>query len=81
VPESAVIAADRRRSGRTIATLGHPKCRQIGEFRVTDPLDRTQEVGGSSPASSIASKPLHVWGFRRFGDRLESPMIALHFRH
>jgi hypothetical protein len=30
-------------------------------------VDRTQEVGGSSPPSSTWSKPLHVRGFRRLG--------------
>jgi hypothetical protein len=44
-------------------------------------LDRTQEVGGSSPPSSIEREALHTRGFCRFGDRHDSPVIALRFRH
>jgi Alcohol dehydrogenase GroES-like domain len=44
-------------------------------------VDRTQEVGGSSPPSSTREEALHTRGFCRFGDPRESPVIALHFRH
>ena len=44
-------------------------------------LHRTQEVGGSSPPSSTATKALRVRGFRRFGGRGRSPVIAVRFRH
>jgi hypothetical protein len=44
-------------------------------------LDRTQEVGGSSPPSSIIEEALHARGFRRLGDRRGSAAIALRFKH
>ena len=49
---------------------------QLGER-----LDRTQEVGGSSPPSSIAEEPLLRRGFSRSGDHRRPPRIALCFRH
>jgi hypothetical protein len=59
------------RAGATGNPCNRPK------FSAGGCLDRTQEVGGSSPPSSIKREALHTRGFCRFGDPLESPMIAL----
>jgi hypothetical protein len=43
-------------------------------------LNRTQEVGGSNPPSSLASKPLQ-WGKSHCGERFEPAADSPHFRH
>ena len=46
---------------------------QIRQIQPQPILDRTQEVGGSSPPSSTCPKPLHVRGFRRLGNAVDRP--------
>jgi hypothetical protein len=55
-------------------------CRQA-KLREDGCLDRTQEVGGSSPPSSIEREALHTQGFCRFRDRRGSAVIVLRFGH
>jgi transcriptional regulator with XRE-family HTH domain len=55
-----------RRKGPANRTLFAHRCR-------AELVDRTQEVGGSSPPSSIGSKPLQPRGFRCFRGSRQSP--------
>ena len=65
------------RDARRLQSRGPPGAiAQLGER-----LDRTQEVGGSSPPSSIVAKPLHAQGFRVSGGGGLKAAIALRFRH
>jgi hypothetical protein len=61
--------------------LGPRHSLQNQQIQTLSALDRTQEVGGSSPPSSIFEEALHVRGFRSFGAASGSAVIALRFRH
>jgi hypothetical protein len=85
VPETPTIPANRCISAAT-ATLAAVRespanPRLLTPNRRPELGHRTQEVAGSSPASSTMRKPLHVGGFRIFGNRRRSPGIALHLSH